>query len=236
MLSFLALGFTLGMAHAFEADHVAAVSALVSGGGSRRAMLRAGLAWGAGHTLSLLCAGGLAILVGRGMGATLSHGFEFLVGLMLLGLGSHVLYRLRHDRVHFHRHTHSEGRAHLHLHSHHGEGERHDAARHRHRHPDPAARRSLIVGIMHGLAGSAALVVAAAAGFDSAVLGLAYIALFGIGSILGMGTMTAALSLPLAFTARRLSRLNTGLQLAIGVLTIGIGIRLIATQASALLG
>ncbi|MFQ5437760.1 MAG: hypothetical protein ACE5DK_02905 [Paracoccaceae bacterium] len=235
MFSFLFLGFSLGAAHAFEADHVAAVSSLVAGRLSRRAMLKSGLMWGFGHTLSLLGVCTLALLSGRIIGPHLNSGLELGVGLMLVALGGHVLYRLRRDRVHFHRHAHKDGTTHLHLHSHLGESGPHQRAAHRHAHPDGAVRRSLFVGMMHGLAGSSALLVATAAAFDSAISGFFFVLLFGAGSILGMGAMSAVLSVPLSLTAGLLTRANTVLQVSIGCLTMAIGARIILINAGALL-
>jgi len=234
MLSLLSLGFLFGIAHAFEADHIAAVSSLVSGRSSRAAMVRAGAFWGLGHTLSLLSVGAIVMIFGLTIGPNLSHSLELTVGLMLILLGGHVLYRLRRDRVHFHSHTHANGERHLHLHSHQSATAPHEALKHQHPHPDRAAHRSLFVGMTHGLAGSAAMVVAAAAAFQSVVAGLGYILVFGAGSILGMATMTLALSVPLALTARLMTRANQGMQLSIGILTLGIGARIVFVNASVL--
>jgi cytochrome c biogenesis protein CcdA len=222
MFGFLSLGFFVGMAHAFEADHVAAVSSLVSGKSRPLKMLKYGAFWGLGHTISLMVVGGIILMTGLAIGVRLSHEIEALVGLMLLGLGAHVLYRLIRDRVHFHHHTHEDGSTHLHLHSHKQDGSA-NPVRHEHLHPDRTAIRSLLVGIMHGLAGSAALVLIAAASTNSVFFGLGYIAIFGAGSILGMAGMSLAIALPLTFTARLMSKTNTILQLAIGVTTISIG-------------
>lgn len=230
MLSLFALGFLIGLQHAFEADHIAAVSALVSNQTSRLRMMRHGALWGLGHTLVLLLVAGGAMLTGVHLGDTFGASVEALVGLMLLGLGLHVLWRLWRDRVHFHWHRHEDGQVHLHLHSH-----AHDQS-HRHRHPDPVAGRALLVGMMHGLAGSAALLLVTVASMDSPLLGLTYIALFGLGSILGMAGMSLVIALPLAATAQRLTRVNGALQAAIGVMTVGIGVWTLLAAGQALAG
>lgn len=223
MLSLLALGFLIGLAHAFEADHIAAVSALVAGRKRPSAMVRLGALWGLGHTLTLALVGGGVLMFGATVPERLSLGLEGIVGLMLIGLGGHVLWRLWRDRVHFHRHRHRDGTEHLHLHSHRAEAAPHDVARHRHRHPDPAAARTLAVGMMHGLAGSAALVLVTAATMHSASDGLVYILLFGLGSVIGMASVTLAIAVPLSWTAAFMTRANGAMQMLIGTLTIGVG-------------
>jgi cytochrome c biogenesis protein CcdA len=236
MLTLLFLGLLIGIAHAFEADHLAAVSALVSGRSKRGAIVRHGAIWGLGHTLSLLVVGGGVILFGAQLPERLATELELVVGIMLVGLGAHVLYRLHRDRVHFHKHSHGDGTTHFHLHSHASEPKTHSPARHHHAHPDRSALRTLAVGIMHGLAGSAALILVTAASLNSIWTSLIYIALFGVGSILGMALISALIALPLSYTARYLTRANGVLQVTIGVLTIGIGGWTIRETALALIG
>lgn len=235
MLSILSFGLVVGAGHAFEADHIAAVSSLVSGKTGHRSIIRHGMIWGLGHTLILLVVGGTILTLKSTIAPDLALGIEALVGMMLVGLGGHVLYRLRRDRVHFHKHRHGDAGEHFHLHSHAGEGKAHDPASHAHAHPDRGAIRALLVGMMHGLAGSAAVVLGTAAALQSPLAGLAYIAVFGAGSIAGMALVSAALSVPLIITARLLTRANTALQLAIGVVTIGIGIYIVGLSAQLLI-
>jgi len=235
MLTLLTLGFLIGIAHAFEADHLAAVSSLVSGRSNWRVILRHGVIWGLGHWLTLLLVAGPVLLLGLTLPDQLAVELELLVGVMLVGLGAHVLYRLNRDRVHFHRHSHQDGTTHLHLHSHAGEPAPHRPAAHRHGHPDHAALRVLVVGVMHGLAGSAALVLVAAASLHSAAAGFGYILLFGLGSVLGMALVSVLIALPLSYTAKYLTRANTALQITIGVLTFGIGAATIHHTAGVLL-
>src|SRR5256885_4568226 len=115
---------------------------------------------------------------------------------MLIGLGAHVLWRLWHDRVHFHRHGHGDGTVHFHAHSHAGETVPHARAAHAHEHG--FRWRTLLVGLMHGMAGSAALLVLAVSQASSPAVGLGYVALFGIGSMIGMGALSAGVAGPLA--------------------------------------
>lgn len=235
MLTILTLGFMIGIAHAFEADHVAAVSSLVSGRRNIRSIARHGAVWGLGHSITLLVVGGAVLLLNAAIPPRIATELELLVGVMLVGLGLHVLYRLRRDRVHFHKHSHVDGQQHFHLHSHARETAPHQPSAHRHAHPDRSALRTLMVGIMHGLAGSAALVLVAAASLQSPQIGIAYILLFGLGSMLGMAAVSALIALPLKLTARYMTRANQGLQAAIGILTIGIGAGTIHHTATALL-
>ncbi len=222
MFAVLALGFAIGMQHAFEADHVAAVSSLMSGRRDLRAMALHGVVWGLGHTLILMVVGGAAITLGIALEPSFSNALEFGVGIMLLLLGAHVLYRLSRERVHFHRHQHADGE-HFHAHSHKGEQVEHRASNHHHSHPERSWLRPLLVGSMHGLAGTAAVVVLTAAAQTTPAMGLAYIAVFGIGSIVGMAAVSSVIAVPLSLTAGTLTRANGALQLVIGAITIGIG-------------
>src|SRR5437764_14818854 len=102
MFGILGLGFLLGMQHALEADHIAAVSSIAARRSEVGDIVRHGLTWGLGHTLTLLAFAGLAILLGQAIPETIARPIEAAVGLILIGLGAHVLWRLWPDRVHFH--------------------------------------------------------------------------------------------------------------------------------------
>ncbi len=141
---------------------------------------------------------------------------------MLMGLGAHVLWRLWRDRVHFHRHGHTDGTVHFHAHSHAGDTVAH--VRNVHTHEHGFRWRTLLVGLMHGMAGSAALLVLAVTQASSPMAGLGYVALFGIGSMIGMGLLSAVIAVPLAFSARFLTVANRALQGAVGIVTIAIGL------------
>ena len=159
MTSILLLGLLIGMQHALEADHVAAVSSFVVRGGTRRRMVAHGLTWGLGHAASLSLFAGAAIGLGASLGSRMALWLEAAVALMLILLGAHLLYRLWRDKVHFHRHRHGDGTVHVHAHSHAGEARAHARSVHGHEHPAGLPLRALAVGLMHGMAGSAALVV-----------------------------------------------------------------------------
>jgi hypothetical protein len=222
MFGILGLGFLLGMQHALEADHIAAVSSIAARRSRVGDIVRHGLTWGLGHTLTLFVFAGAAILLGRAIPDTVAKPLEAAVGLMLIGLGTHVLWRLWRDRVHFHQHGHGDGTVHFHAHSHAGETAPHARAAHAHEHG--FRWRTLLVGLMHGMAGSAALLVLALTQASSPVVGLGYIALFGVGSMIGMGALSTVIAIPLAVSARWLTWANRGLQGAVGLATVAIGI------------
>jgi len=222
MFAILGLGFLLGMQHALEADHIAAVSSIAARRSRVGDIVKHGLTWGLGHTLTLFAFAGCAILLGRAIPDTIAKPIEAAVGIMLMGLGAHVLWRLWRDRVHFHRHGHADGTVHFHAHSHAGDMAPHVRSPHLHEHG--FRWRTLLVGLMHGMAGSAALLVLAATQASSPAAGLGYVVLFGIGSMIGMGVLSAIIAVPLAFSARFLTFANRALQGAVGVVTIAIGL------------
>jgi ABC-type nickel/cobalt efflux system permease component RcnA len=185
-------------------------------------IVKHGLTWGLGHTLTLFAFAGAAILLGRAIPETIARPMETAVGAMLIGLGAHVLWRLWRNRVHFHKHDHGDGTVHFHAHSHAGETAPHVRTAHAHEHG--FRWRTLLVGLMHGMAGSAALLVLAVSQASSPAVGLGYVALFGIGSMIGMGALSTVIAVPLAISARWLTWANRGLQGAVGLATIAIGI------------
>ena len=222
MFGILGLGFLLGMQHALEADHIAAVSSIAARRSRVGDIVRHGLTWGLGHTLTLFAFAGAAIGLGRAIPEHVARPLETAVGIMLVGLGAHVLWRLWRDRVHFHRHGHGDGTVHLHAHSHAGEPLPH--ARTSHAHPHGFRWATLLVGLMHGMAGSAALLVLAVSQAASPALGLGYVALFGIGSMIGMAVLSTVIAVPLAASARWLTWANRGLQATVGAVTVAIGV------------
>jgi cytochrome c biogenesis protein CcdA len=231
MFGILGLGFLLGMQHALEADHIAAVSSIAARRTHIGDIVRHGLTWGLGHTLTLFVFAGAAILLGHAIPEQFARPIEAAVGIMLVGLGAHVLWRLWRDRVHFHRHGHGDGTVHIHAHSHAGETVAHARAPHAHAHG--FRWRTLLVGLMHGMAGSAALLVLAVSQAANPVVGLGYVALFGIGSMVGMGALSTLIAVPLAVSARWLTRVNSGLQGVVGIVTIAIGVVTICTTVFA---
>jgi hypothetical protein len=233
MFGILGLGFLLGMQHALEADHIAAVSSIAARRSHVGDIVRHGLTWGLGHTLTLFAFAGAAILLGHAIPEHLARPLETAVGIMLVGLGAHVLWRLWRDRVHFHAHGHGDGTVHIHAHSHTQSAAQNPVnatvphARTTHQHPHGFRWRTLLVGLMHGMAGSAALLVLTVSQASSPAVGLAYVALFGIGSMIGMGALSTVIAVPLAVSARWLTWANSGLQGAVGIVTIAIGVNTI---------
>jgi len=220
------MSFLLGMRHAMESDHVAAVASLVTRTPSVLESLRLGSVWGLGHTMTLFIFGTAVLLIDHMIPERLALILEFSVGIMLVLLGVDVVRRFMHEQVHFHRHRHADGTLHRHLHSHAGDIE-HRNNRHTHSHTGPFPLRALLVGMMHGMAGSAALMVLTLQTAQSFASGLAYIALFGLGSIGGMAALSVIIMLPLRHSASRYAGLHRYLQLGIGSATILLGISMV---------
>ena len=195
MLAVLGLGFILGLRHALDADHVAAVGAMVSERPGWRTALRTGLLWGLGHTSSLCLAGILVIGLHLVIPDAVARALEAAVALMVLLLGGTALHRALRSRSDLHSHYHAHGRlVHRHLHFH-DAMPGHD--------PHRIARvgvKPLLVGTLHGLAGSAALTLLVLARISSPTAGLAYLLVFGVGSIGGMALLSVAIGLPFAAT------------------------------------
>jgi ABC-type nickel/cobalt efflux system permease component RcnA len=222
MTAILLFGFFLGMQHAMEADHVAAVASLAARRNSLSATMRLGAVWGIGHTLTLLLVGAGVLALNSLVPDKIALGLEFAVGLMLVILGLDVLRRLWRERIHFHSHRHGE-RVHFHAHSHSGNLEHRDDP-HEHTHAEGLPLRSLLVGMMHGLAGSAALIVLALEVVQSFWQGIFYILIFGMGSIIGMAALTLVIGIPFRYSARGMTWAHNGLQAAVGLATFVLGI------------
>jgi high-affinity nickel-transport protein len=243
LFAVLALGFVLGMRHATDPDHVVAVTTIVS---SNRSMKRAaliGAVWGVGHTLTILVVGGGIILFKWAIPARVGLTMELAVAVMLIVLGlanlggtlrwlsrqrpSSALAR----RVHSHAHSHGDY-VHTHPHAH---------APERHPHADtatPLARldthlgvlppyrlvRPLVVGVVHGLAGSAAVALLVLTAIRTPSASILYLLIFGIGTIGGMSLITAAVGVPFAFGDPRGAGFQRHLRTAAGLISIGFGL------------
>jgi ABC-type nickel/cobalt efflux system permease component RcnA len=214
----LILGLALGIRHALDPDHVVAVSTIVS---QYRNPLRATLAgafWGLGHTATLLLVGIAVLGFKLTIPDRLALSMEFLVGVVLFGLGVQVLWQSLRRKKHTHLHDHGDG-PHTHEHTHTSErsgedGEHHPLRQH----------RSLLLGMIHGLAGSAALMLLVLTTIQSPAEGVAYILVFGIGSILGMMVISTLIGLPFALASRRFASLNASIRLLAGVLSLVLGL------------
>ncbi|TLS68272.1 urease accessory protein [Mariprofundus erugo] len=232
MIEILLLGFFLGIRHAMESDHIAAVATLVSRSPSVRESIRLGSIWGLGHTTTLLIFGSSVILLDQIIPERLAMMLEFAVGAMLVLLGIDVLRRLIKTGIHFHLHRHADGSRHWHAHMHHEEGSKLAGDSHAHTHPAPFPLRALLIGMMHGMAGSAALIALTLQSVHSLATGMIYIALFGLGSIAGMAALSVAIMFPLRHSARRFGPLHQYLQLAIGSITLLLGANIMFEIAS----
>lgn len=243
VFALLGLGLVFGLKHATEVDHVVAVSTIVS---EHRNVWRSALVgglWGAGHTASLVIVGVLVLVFRVAIPLPVANWLEFGVALMIVGLGVLGITRVlrRRSEIHLHRHSH-DGQSHVHVHFH-EHGTEHDGFApssllkvskvSETSHASPAAHshvisrlgfKPLLVGAMHGLAGSAALTLLVLTQIQSVWLGLLYLTLFGIGSTLGMLLMSGLIGLPFAFSGRRLTKINYGLQTFAGSLSIIFGL------------
>ncbi len=215
----LVIGFIFGLYHAIEADHLAAVSAIVS---EHKNVLTASVIggfWGIGHTISLFIVGALVIFVKVQISESTEGVLEGFVGIMLVLLGVNAIRKIfKAEKVHTHTHEH-DGHEHRHLHIHRKENS--EASHHR------FAPRAVIVGMMHGLAGSAGLMLLVLPTISSPAVALLYIAIFGVGSIAGMMIMSLLMGLPLYFTAGRFVLINKGIRLLAGAFSLVWGALLI---------
>ncbi len=222
-LGTLGLGFIIGLRHATEADHLAAVSTIVSERKSVWSSAFVGALWGLGHTISLFIAGVFVLLLNFQISEKTERILEFCVGIMLLLLGLNVIRKLTQGgKVHFHSHGHGE-RAHVHPHIHTPGAE--DAPETHH--GFKFSPRSLIIGMVHGFAGSAALMLAIIPTIESRLVGLLYIIVFGVGSIGGMILMSFLVGLPFHLTSKNFNRFNYALQAVAGFASVGIGLYII---------
>lgn len=241
--SLLALGFFLGMRHATDADHVIAISTIVSRQRSMRSAALIGAVWGLGHTLTVMLVGGAIILFTITIPARMGLAMEFAVGIMLVLLGFLNLTGLTRRigdnatpdaSLHGHAHAHGDY-AHSHVHGHGQAG---------HGHADdqtPQAwldrklgglgiyqmARPLIVGIVHGLAGSAAVALLVLTAIQNPWWGLLYLFLFGVGTVAGMMLITLIIAAPFAYSTAHFPRFNAYLRIASGLLSLGFGLFLI---------
>ena len=201
--SLLALGFLLGLRHAVEADHLAAISTIVT---ERRSLLSSSLVgalWGFGHTLALLIAGVGVLLLRYRMTDRMAHALELCVGIMLVVLGTNVLRSLL-RRGASDRHDHTNGAPHS--------------------HSDMwVAARPFFVGMIHGLAGSAPLLVLTLTVISSPYVALSYLGVFGIGSIMGMAVMSLLVSVPAWLTVEHFARTNLALRGLSGSFSVLLG-------------
>ncbi len=223
MASFLLLGFFIGMSHALEADHIAAIGTLATDGRASTGRLAfLGASWGIGHTTTLFLLSLPIIVFGYAFSARMNAGMEFLIGVMLIGFGLRAFWKLRQKKVHFHIHDHGDGRRHLHAHSHAHATGTHRTDPHKHAHGG-FSLRAFSVGLAHGAAGSAGLVALAAAATQNVVTAMVYVLIFGLGSVLGMALLTASASWPLKMAEKSAGRVLSALQFGVGIFALAVG-------------
>jgi ABC-type nickel/cobalt efflux system permease component RcnA len=227
IMALLGLGLVFGLKHATEVDHVVAVTTLVS---QHRSLWRSALVgglWGAGHTASIVVVGILVLVFRVTIPLPVTKWLEFGVALMIVSLGVLAMTRVlrRRSDVHLHRHSH-DGQSHVHIHFHeHGTEHVNSASIPTHSHAiSQIGLKPLLVGAMHGLAGSAALTLLVLTQIQPVWLALLYLALFGIGSTVGMMLMSGLIGLPFTFSDRRLTNANYGLQTVAASLSIVFGL------------
>ena len=212
-----ALGTLLGMRHALEPDHLTAVSTLMTSSAGDRSRVRAamlGASWGIGHTLSLVAVGAVLVVLRTEMPAYVADLFELLVAVMLVTLGVRAIVLAVRQGPVGPAHIHHHGRV---VHTHAG------AAPHVHVGDWTLARRPLIVGAIHGLAGSGALTALVLATLTSTAARVTYMTLFGFGSTLGMAVLTGLLGWPLAKIGANRTIART-LSAVVGCVSIGLGV------------
>lgn len=221
MFSILLFGFLIGLRHAIEADHVMAVASLAADKNPRSAV-RQGVAWGLGHSLTLLVVGVIVIYADSLIPAEVANLLELVVGVMLLLLGADLIRRVAQNRWHIHTHKHSNGLRHNHFHSHPLRVDP-EATWHDHFHPRDIPLRALLVGMMHGLAGSAALVLLTLQAVQSPLVGVFYLVVFGLGSIAGMALLSICIAVPMRHPLLNTGRLRNALSAVIGISTMSLG-------------
>jgi high-affinity nickel permease len=247
LLSIIALGFFLGMRHATDPDHVVAITTIVARHRKVGHAATIGALWGMGHTLTILIVGGGIILFGWVIPTRIGLSMEFSVGLMLILLGLLNLTGMLQwitnafssangidGTVHSHPHSHGDY-VHTHPHQHDPETHPHGPTqtplswidRHFGRIGLYQALRPLVVGLVHGLAGSTAVALLVLTTIRNPRWAMVYLLVFGIGTIAGMMLITGAMVLPFAYTDKRFSRFNRGLRVVSGLISVGFGLFLI---------
>jgi ABC-type nickel/cobalt efflux system permease component RcnA len=227
-LAVLGLGFVLGLKHATDADHVVAVTTFLSEENTIWRSLWIGLFWGVGHTLSLAAAGFLVVFLKLSISEWLAARLELVVAGMLIFLGIRVILRRHRHGVRLHKHDHvhssaSGAKAHTHWHLHAVQRGNHT---HEHRSWSHFGLRPLVVGVIHGAAGSAALMLLILSGIPSPWMAFLYIFVFGAGSVIGMLAISAVLAAPLYWIHGYSSAVFSNVQLIAGCCSCGFGMYL----------
>lgn len=217
LLTLLGVGFLLGLRHALDTDHLAAVSTVLAERPSLLASGAVGLWWGVGHTLTLLFVGSVVLAWDLHIPAQFEMIAESGVALLLIVLGWTLAGKLYRERWHVHSHHH-DGERHVHFHSH----QRQES--HRHRHWMADSIRPLCIGMAHGLAGSAALMLMILATTTDLASGLLSILIFGIGSVIGMMIIGVSISVPVIYSCSVNQRFFMGVQGLASLASVSVGL------------
>jgi hypothetical protein len=245
LLAVIGVGFFLGVRHATDPDHVIAVTTIVS---RQRSIQHAGLIgvlWGVGHTITIFLVGVAIILFNLAIPTRIGLAMELAVGLMLILLGvlnlTGVTQWLTHRFTPGHDHI-ETGLIHSHVHEHEGifHNHVHVHGREAHMHLDQKSKgpfrialqrlglyqflRPLVVGLVHGLAGSAAVALLVLTAIRDPRWAIVYLLVFGLGTIAGMMLITMIIGVPFAYTGKRFAPLNRGLGFASGLISIAFGL------------
>jgi ABC-type nickel/cobalt efflux system permease component RcnA len=215
------VGLILGIQHALDPDHLIAVSTIVGEHKSLKWASLIGAFWGLGHTATLFVVGLLVIGLRVTIPERFALGLEFLVAVMLVFLGLRILWQsFGVEKIHLHTHVHNpETHTHFHVH----ENPKDD---HGHAHPFRSMRRPFLVGMVHGLAGSAALMLLVLGTIPSPLAGLTYVLIFGLGSVGGMLILSSLIGLPFVLTAQRFTILNRWIRVLAGIVSVIFGLAL----------
>lgn len=226
LLAVLSIGLVFGLKHATEVDHVVAVSTIVSQHRNVFHSALVGALWGIGHTVSLLVIGIIVLTLRVAIPERVSGWLELGVAVMIVCLGISALRRAlqKNAEVHLHQHSH-DGLSHTHVHFHERETRHEPAARAHHSHAvSRLGWKPILIGMMHGLAGSGALTLLVLTQISSSWIGFLYVATFGFGSIVGMLLMSGIIGLPFALASRNLTHVHQGIQTLAAVLSICFGV------------
>ncbi len=213
MITIFILSFLLGIKHAFDADHIALISVVASGTKSLKKSLFIGIFWGLGHATALLIVGFVVLNFKINISENIIFFFELVVGGVLIVLGFNVLRKIIKEKIHFHYHQHREI-THIHFHQH------KKSFSHNHVH------KSFFIGMIHGLAGSGAVMLLVLTTIESLFNGLIYIFVFGLGSILGMLIITMAIGFPFTLNIKS-DKFYSIIMVIIGIISIIVGSNII---------
>ena len=226
MLSMLVIGLVFGLWHAFDLDHIGAMITFVaSRDSSPRQAIKYSVLWATGHALTLLLMTLLIMNFQVEVSGELASIMEFMVGAMLVVLALDMFRRMRSIKMHSHDHVHKSESVHDHFHVH-LQSETHKPESHTHAHAakDNFHVRALLVGLMHGMAGSAALILVVLSSVTSARMGFTYVVFFSLGAMAGMGALSMFIAMQLRRSARYSIELASRVRGYAAVVVLSVGL------------